>query len=136
MAEVDELFTLRNHFWMGNYQVSSASLSCISANHYLTPLQLAINEASSMNRLSDDLKIEKETFVYRSYVALGQYSVVLDEVKDEPTTPTGLRAVKLLASYLSDPSQKDASLQQLKVSAVTNITIKIVHPLLANYQHM
>jgi len=95
MAEVDELFTLRNHFWMGNYQ-------------------LAINEASSMNRLSDDLKIEKETFVYRSYVALGQYSVVLDEVKDEPTTPTGLRAVKLLASYLSDPSQKDASLQQLK----------------------
>jgi coatomer protein complex subunit epsilon len=76
--------------------------------------QLAINEASSMNRLSDDLKIEKETFVYRSYVALGQYSVVLDEVKDEPTTPTGLRAVKLLATYLSDPSQKDASLQQLK----------------------
>lgn len=93
--DVDELFTLRNHFWMGNYQ-------------------LAINEASTMNRLNDALQIERDTYVYRSYVALGQYDVVLDEVKDESNTPTGLLAVKLLAKYLSQEGEREGVLQTIK----------------------
>ena len=76
--------------------------------------QLAINEASSITRINDGLKIEKETFVYRSYVALGQYNVVLDEVSDDGNTATGLRAVKLLAKYMSG-TDKAGALAQLKV---------------------
>lgn len=61
MSEPDDLFTLRNHFWLGSYQ-------------------LAIAEGSGLGRLSDSLRIERDEFIYRSYVALGQYSIVLDEV--------------------------------------------------------
>lgn len=61
MSEPDDLFTLRNHFWLGSYQ-------------------LAIAEGSGLGRLSDALRIERDEFIYRSYIALGQYSIVLGEV--------------------------------------------------------
>lgn len=62
MSEPDDLFTLRNHFWLGSYQ-------------------LAIAEGSGLGRLPDSLRIERDEFIYRSYVALGQYSIVLNEVR-------------------------------------------------------
>lgn len=66
----DELYTLRNLFWLGNYQ-------------------LAINEANSLNKLPAHLVTEKQEFVYRCYVALEQYHIVLSEIKDSPKTPIG-----------------------------------------------
>ena len=58
---------------------------------------------------------EKTEFLYRSYLALGQYHIILSEIKDVATTPVGLRAVKLLASVLSDPvGRKDAALVQVQ----------------------
>lgn len=63
MSEPDELFTLRNHFWLGSYQ-------------------LAIAEGSSLGRLSEKLRVERDEFIYRSYIALGQYSIVLGEVRE------------------------------------------------------
>jgi coatomer protein complex subunit epsilon len=95
MAEVDELFSLRNHFCLGNYQ-------------------LAINEAGTLNRLNDTLKVEKDVYVYRSYIAMGQYDIVLDEVSDKDSTAAGLRAVKLLAKFMSDPSNKADHLADIK----------------------
>lgn len=62
MSEPDDLFTLRNHFWLGSYQ-------------------LAIAEGSGLSRLPENLRIERDEFIYRSYIALGQYSVVLGEVR-------------------------------------------------------
>jgi hypothetical protein len=61
----------------------------------------AINEGSALpsSRLSDALKAERDSFVYRSYIAMGQSNVVVDEVKDNADTPTPLLAVKLLAKY-------------------------------------
>lgn len=61
MSEPDDLFTLRNHFWLGSYQQ-------------------AIAEASGLGRLSDTLRMERDEFIYRSYIALGQHSIVLGEV--------------------------------------------------------
>jgi coatomer subunit epsilon len=69
-SDPDELYTLRNLFWLGNFQQ-------------------AINEAGSLSRCPTALKDEKDEFVYRSYLALGQYSIVLSEVKDSPSTPVG-----------------------------------------------
>lgn len=61
MSEPDELFTLRNHFWLGSYQQ-------------------AIAEGSGLGRLPDNLRMERDEFIYRSYIALGQHSIVLGEV--------------------------------------------------------
>lgn len=82
MNEPDDLYTLRNNFWLGNYQ-------------------RAVAEGSSLSRLSDPLKIECKEFIFRSYIAMGQCNIVLDEVSDGPDTPIALQAIKLLARYLS-----------------------------------
>jgi len=82
-TDPDELYTLRNLFWLGSFQQ-------------------AINEGGRLNRLSDELKVERDEFVYRSYVGQGQYALVISEVDDD--APVNLRAVKLLAEYLENPS--------------------------------
>eukprot|EP01040_Poterioochromonas_malhamensis_P015033 gene15033-16749_t len=96
MAETDELFTLRSLYWIGNYQG-------------------AINEANGLHKVKPNLKDEKDEYVYRSFIGLGQYNIVLSEVSDSSSTPIGKRAIKLLAFYLNNPrNNKDAVFQQLK----------------------
>ena len=57
---------------------------------FLSPgnYQQAINEASSLNRCPAALKDEKDEFLYRSYLALGQYDIVLSDVKE--SAPVGM----------------------------------------------
>jgi hypothetical protein len=69
--EPDELYTLRNLFWLGNYQ-------------------LAINEANTLNKLPSHLVIEKQEYVYRSYIALEQYHIVMNEIKENAKTSIGI----------------------------------------------
>jgi coatomer subunit epsilon len=56
MTEPDELYTLRAQFWLGHYQ-------------------MAAEEAKGIARrpLNPDLKVEREEFLHRSYLSLGQY---------------------------------------------------------------
>lgn len=77
-------------------------------------LQLAINEANGLNRCPQSLVAEKNEFLYRSYLAMGQYHIILSEIKDVSTTSIGLRAVRVLASALSDPTRKEAALLQIQ----------------------
>jgi coatomer protein complex subunit epsilon len=77
-------------------------------------LQLAINEASALNRIPTKLAVERDEFVYRSYLALGQYGIVLGEIKDTANTNVALRAVKLLATFISNPSTRDTAIFQMK----------------------
>ena len=56
MSEPDLLFSLRNHFYLGAYQA-------------------AIAEASDLEGLSEAEKIERDCYVYRSYIELGSYEV-------------------------------------------------------------
>ena len=60
MTEPDELYTLRAQYWLGHYG-------------------LAIEEAKSVVRppMSPDLKLEREEFLLRSQLALGQYDKVI-----------------------------------------------------------
>eukprot|EP00603_Paraphysomonas_imperforata_P000988 CAMPEP_0114428968 /NCGR_PEP_ID=MMETSP0103-20121206/9223_1 /TAXON_ID=37642 ORGANISM="Paraphysomonas imperforata, Strain PA2" /NCGR_SAMPLE_ID=MMETSP0103 /ASSEMBLY_ACC=CAM_ASM_000201 /LENGTH=299 /DNA_ID=CAMNT_0001598249 /DNA_START=47 /DNA_END=946 /DNA_ORIENTATION=+ len=85
MSDPDELYTLRNLFWLGNYQ-------------------LAINEANSLNRIPKDLQSTKDEFVFRSYLAMQQYDIVLDEIADGPNTPVALRAIRILTTFLAKVS--------------------------------
>ena len=71
MTEPDELYTLRNLFWNGCYQS-------------------AINESNGLRRVPPHLVVEKTEYLYRSYLALKQYDIVLGEISDEADTPQGI----------------------------------------------
>lgn len=67
MTEPDELYTLRAQFWLGHYQ-------------------LALDEGKSIMRrpMSPALKAEREEFMVRSQLALGQYDRVISSSADSP----------------------------------------------------
>eukprot|EP00252_Welwitschia_mirabilis_P012565 TRINITY_DN276_c0_g1_i1.p1 TRINITY_DN276_c0_g1~~TRINITY_DN276_c0_g1_i1.p1 ORF type:complete len:290 (-),score=33.50 TRINITY_DN276_c0_g1_i1:164-1033(-) len=109
MSGPDALFTLRNNFYLGAYQA-------------------AINE-SDVRGLSEEESIERDCLVYRSYIALRSFQLVIDEIND--SAPTALQAVKLLALYLSGPDQKDSALSSLKewlsdVAISNNTVLKLI----------
>jgi len=54
----------------------------------------------------------RDVYIYRSYIVQKNYKFVLAEIKDNAPTP--LQAVKLLATYLSSPDNKEISLVTLK----------------------
>jgi len=54
--EPDLLFTVRNNFYLGSYQ------------H-------AISEASDLEGLTEQEKVDRDLFVYRSYIELGSFEV-------------------------------------------------------------
>lgn len=83
-AAPDHLFNLRNNFFLGAFQA-------------------AINNSDVPNLSPDDV-VERDCLVYRSYIALGSYQLVINEIDDSAATP--LQAVKLLALYLSSPDNK------------------------------
>ncbi|DBA02681.1 TPA: hypothetical protein N0F65_010506 [Lagenidium giganteum] len=83
MAEPDDLFTLKNQLWVGNYQN-------------------AISEGNMLNHVRDSLRVERDVYVYRAQLGLGQVQQVLQSIPDSGTTPIALSAVKLLATYLNN----------------------------------
>ena len=95
-SEPDELYTLRNLFWLGNYQVIITHIckyiAFIATKIKITNLlsylkKLAINEANGLTRCPAALVPERDEFLYRSYLALGQMHVIFSEIKD--TSPPG-----------------------------------------------
>jgi len=93
MADVDELFEVRNSFYIGNFQ------HCI-------------NEAQGLNPTTSELRIERDVFLYRAYSAQGKYGLVLDEIK--ASSPQEVQSVRLLADFLQNPGKKDQVLKQLE----------------------
>ncbi|GMY27939.1 phosphatase 2C 42 [Fagus crenata] len=88
----DHLFNLRNNFFLGAYQA-------------------AINHSEVPNLSPDDV-VERDCLVYRSYIALGSYQLVIHEIDASAATP--LQAVKLLALFLSAPEAKESTISRLK----------------------
>ncbi|EPS61164.1 hypothetical protein M569_13634 [Genlisea aurea] len=99
----DPLFGLRNNFYLGAYQA-------------------AIN-GSEIPGLSPDDVVERDTIVYRSYIALGSYQLVINEIDSSAATP--LQAVKLLALYLSNPENN-------KETVISNLRELLADPAIGN----
>jgi len=92
-ADVDELFEVRNSFYIGNFQ------------H-------AINEAQSLNPVSADTRIERDVFLYRAYTAQGKYGLVLDEIKQ--SSAPEVQSVRVLADYLQNPQKREVILKEIE----------------------
>ncbi|VVC92041.1 unnamed protein product [Leptidea sinapis] len=82
--DVDELFDVKNAFYVGNYQQ-------------------AINEAQNANASHPQVALQRDTFMYRSYIAQGNYRIVLQELK---TADPLLQPLKSLVDYLSPGANK------------------------------
>lgn len=86
MSGPDLLFAVRNNFYLGAFQ------------H-------AISEASDLESLDDQEKLERDIFVYRSYIELGSYELVINEIPS--SAPQTLQAIKLLAQYHGSKLSKE-----------------------------
>lgn len=95
MTEPDELFSLRNLFYVGNFQQ-------------------AIEEAETLSRLPPHLKNERDEILYRAHIAMGNHEVALREISDDPNLPVSLRAVKLLATFMHQKDMREVALMQLQ----------------------
>lgn len=79
--DADELYTIKNNFWLGNFEA-------------------AITEARSLKLRTEAAKAERDCYIYRSFIGLRKYKVVIDEIKDD--APAAFTALKLLAAYFAD----------------------------------
>ena len=92
----DELFTLRNNFYLGNFT------QCI-------------HEGGAMRPSSETLRSERDVLVYRSYLAMNNPDTVLDETKNVTSDSAGpLQAVKLQAQLVAFPEKKEDILKSAK----------------------
>jgi len=91
--DVDELFEVRNSFYIGNFQ------HCV-------------NEAQSVNPSTTDVRIERDVFLYRALTAQGKYGLVLDEIKS--SSPAEIQSVRVLADFLQNPSKRETILKDIK----------------------
>ncbi|XP_066255085.1 coatomer subunit epsilon [Euwallacea similis] len=97
--EIDELFDVKNYFYIGNYQ------QCI-------------NEAAKVRKPSTpEIAVQRDVFTYRSYIAQNKFLVVLDEIHG--ASPGEVQPLRLLAEYLHSRSNRASVLDQLNLKIDT-----------------
>lgn len=89
-SDVDELFDVKNSYYIGNYQ------QCI-------------NEAQRVQITSREMKLERDVFLYNAYIAQKKYRIVTDEISEKSAIE--LQAIKLLAEFFAYPNKRDSTFQ-------------------------
>lgn len=107
MTEPDELYTVRAQFWLGHYG-------------------MCVEEAKAVARrpMSASLKQEREEFLWRAYLSLGQYEKVQSAGEESP----GLKALYLRAQYeqaANESPQQEQALDGLKSLAASSPTSSV-----------
>ncbi|XP_071434383.1 coatomer subunit epsilon isoform X2 [Pithys albifrons albifrons] len=101
-GEADELFDLRNSFYIGAFQA-------------------AINEAQRAKPSSPEKELERDVFLFRAYIAQRKLGVVLDELTGNASPE--LQAVRMLAEYLSRDSHRDAIVAELDKKMAKSVDV-------------
>ncbi|OQV12453.1 Coatomer subunit epsilon [Hypsibius exemplaris] len=83
---------------MANRETASDPLFDVRNSYYLGEYQKCINEAQKAKRSTPELNLERDTYMYRAYIGLDKFKLVLDELRTTPSEE--LKAVSLLAEYL------------------------------------
>ena len=95
--------------------MDSQDLVTLRSLLYVGCHQKVATEAKSLNNLDKKLAIIRDSYVYRSLVALGKFKEVFSAV--DKLAPAALQAVKLLATYSSTASDdRDMVFETLKVT--------------------
>jgi len=102
ISETDELFEVKSQFYIGNYQT-------------------AINEAQKLMISTPEVKIARDYFVYRSYIALKKFSVVMSEINSG--SPAELQPLKMMAEYFSQPSKRASIVVKLDEEISGNLDV-------------
>ncbi|GBF97589.1 hypothetical protein Rsub_10725 [Raphidocelis subcapitata] len=79
----------------------------VKNNFYIGAFGNAISEAADLDGLTEAEAAERDDFVYRSQIALGQHDAVIGAIPDG--APMALLAVKLLAQYAGGRVTPDAA---------------------------
>lgn len=76
----------------------------VKTAYYIGAFAQCISTAQKVKLGNDDLlKLERDCYVFRSYVAQKKFGVVFDEIKDSNPEPS-LRAVRLYAAFCNNKS--------------------------------
>eukprot|EP00124_Ichthyophonus_hoferi_P000895 Ihof_evm4s39 gene=Ihof_evmTU4s39 len=89
---MDEIFDVRNNFFLGHYQ------QCISA-------------AQRINPSDPDIRAEKDIYMYRAFIAQAKYNMVLNEIQENAKAE--LKAVRFYAQYMQSPAQHNNMVEAL-----------------------
>ena len=68
---------MRNAWCKASHEMSSDTLFTVRNDYYIGAYQSAIAEAADLDTLSAWEKVERDIFVYRSYIELGSYEVCI-----------------------------------------------------------
>ncbi|CAH2229640.1 jg4870 [Pararge aegeria aegeria] len=99
--DVDELFDVKNSFYVGNYQQ-------------------AINEAQNVKPSTPLIALQRDSFLYRSYIAQGNYRIVLQELQRADPM---LQPLKSLVEYLSPGANKPAVVSDIDARVAKGIEL-------------
>jgi coatomer subunit epsilon len=100
MVNSEDLFELRNYFYLGNYSA-------------------AINEGVTVSVDDQGAVIERDVILQRINIAQGKYDEVINSITE--SSHVALQAVKLLAVMLKDPATKDTVLATVTVWLEDNV---------------
>jgi coatomer protein complex subunit epsilon len=86
---VDELYDVKTAYYIGAFAqcINTAQKAKVGTN--------------------DDLKLERDCYVYRSYVNQKKYGVIFDEIR-ENTSEAALKAIRLYAGFMNNINSEDA----------------------------
>ena len=110
----DELFDLKTSFYLGSFQQAineAQKIKVWKRNHLIYSLLLFgfiylffffyfVFVKSSDSKL----QLEKDVYMYRSYIAQKKHGVVLDDIKSNASDE--LKYIRLTAEYLSSESKR------------------------------